>query len=457
MNPSFNSSKFNRYSFLISFLTILLLSTNSNAQLVANFTANPTAGCAPLLVSFDSNSSIGNPNSWLWDFGDGSSASNLQLPQHIYSSPGQYSVTLTIGNGTTTNTIIKSNYITVEGNPIFDFSQSDSGCVGATFSFLATTSSPSIQNYLWNFGDGTGNLVTSIPTISHQYNTVGIFTATLTLTTSSGCTSSLTKNNFILIGTEPISNFSATPLVICFKENVQFTSQTPQPVTGWEWHFGDGTSAISQNPNHEYNRDTSSLADPFDVTLISYYNGCPDDTTISDLIIVNAPIPNFSYSTDSLNPYTISFTNESGGASSYLWNFGDSSSISNDVNPVHIYSSLGTYTVTLTASNAATGCTNDTSITFTIPIPTVVNTIQASNVIIYPNPIINTLSIKSIVLNTNHSLKISDILGRNRIRFDFCTDSDVCQFDLSMLNKGLYLIEVIQDAEVIYKNIVVKQ
>lgn len=457
MNQPFNSFKLKKYSFLISLLTTLFFSTNSTAQLVANFTANPTSGCAPLLVSFDSNSSTGNPNSWLWDFGDGSSSSNLQFPQHNYSSPGQYSVTLTIGNGTTTNTIIKSNYITVEGSPVFDFSQSDSGCVGATFNFLVLTSSPSIQSYIWDFGDGTGYLVSTIPNTSHQFNTVGVFNVNLTLTTTTGCASTVTKNNFILTGTRPISNFSATPFMVCFGENVQFTSLTPPPVTGWEWQFGDGASSISQNPSHEYDRDTSTIADPFDITLTSYYNGCPDDTTIADLILVNSPIPNFSYSTDSLNPYTISFTNESGGADSYIWNFGDTSSISNDLNPVHIYSSLGTYTVTLIASNAATGCTNDTSITVTIPNPTAINTIKTSNVILYPNPIINNLSVKMNILNTTLYLKVRDIVGREMMSFNFCVNSDECQFDLSLLPRGLYFIQVIQEAEVIYNHVVIKQ
>jgi len=456
MTLSFHLPKLKKYSFLIAFLAILFLSSNSNAQLTANFTANPTSGCAPLLVSFDSNSSIGNPNTWLWDFGDGSSTSNLQLPQHNYSSPGQYSVTLTIGNGTTTNTIVKSNYITVEANPIFDFSQSDSGCVGKTFNFLATTSTPFIQYYVWNFGDGTGNLLTTGPTNSHQYNTLGVFTVTLTLTTSSGCTSSLTKNNFILIGTQPNTTFSATPLVICFNENVQFTSLTPQIVTGWEWHFGDGSMSISENPNHQYNIDTSSIADPFDVSLIAFYNGCPDTLRQIDLITVNSPIPHFSYSMDTLSPYTVSFTNESGGADSYTWNFGDSSS-SNDINPVHTYLSTGTYTVILTASSSTTGCTIDTSISITVSINSVVNSINSNEILFYPNPTINNLSVRMNAIKSNLSLKVSDLVGRELMRLNFCNNSTECQFDLSSLSSGLYFIEVVHDTELLYKNIVVKQ
>ena len=59
----------------------------------ANFTMTPTSGTAPLAVAFTDTSS-GTVTSWAWNFGDGT-ASNVQSPNHSYSSPGSYTVTLT--------------------------------------------------------------------------------------------------------------------------------------------------------------------------------------------------------------------------------------------------------------------------------------------------------------------------------------------------------------------------
>lgn len=69
------------------------------------FNASPTSGTAPLSVSF-SNSTTGQVTSWSWDFGDGGYSSEA-APTHVYSTPGDYWVTLTaIGpGGTATKTL----------------------------------------------------------------------------------------------------------------------------------------------------------------------------------------------------------------------------------------------------------------------------------------------------------------------------------------------------------------
>ena len=63
----------------------------------ANFTANVTSGTVPLEVQF-TDMSIGNPISWSWLFGDGTTSPD-QYPVHTYNLPGNYTVTLTINDG----------------------------------------------------------------------------------------------------------------------------------------------------------------------------------------------------------------------------------------------------------------------------------------------------------------------------------------------------------------------
>ena len=62
---------------------------------VADFNASSTSGIAPLSVSFTSISQFAT--SWLWSFGDGT-ASNEQNPNHVYNTPGTYTVSLTAAN-----------------------------------------------------------------------------------------------------------------------------------------------------------------------------------------------------------------------------------------------------------------------------------------------------------------------------------------------------------------------
>ena len=80
-----------------------------SVAMVADFTASPTTGTAPLTVSF-ADSSAGNPTSWSWDFGDGASSSE-QNPSHQYAHGGQYTVSLTATNDGGSDSITKTDYI----------------------------------------------------------------------------------------------------------------------------------------------------------------------------------------------------------------------------------------------------------------------------------------------------------------------------------------------------------
>ncbi|MEK6573173.1 MAG: DNRLRE domain-containing protein, partial [Chloroflexota bacterium] len=104
---------------------------------VADFSATPLSGAAPLTVAFNSNSSTGNPTSWNWDFqNDGSIDSTAQNPTYNYSSAGIYSIKFTVTNATGINSLTKANYITVSPS-ITSFSPS-SGPAGTQVTLTGT-------------------------------------------------------------------------------------------------------------------------------------------------------------------------------------------------------------------------------------------------------------------------------------------------------------------------------
>jgi FOG: PKD repeat len=78
---------------------------------VANFTATPLSGTAPLTVQFN-DTSTGSPTSWSWSFGDGGTSIG-QNPSHTYSTAGTYTVNLTATNAGGSNTTAKAGYIVV--------------------------------------------------------------------------------------------------------------------------------------------------------------------------------------------------------------------------------------------------------------------------------------------------------------------------------------------------------
>ncbi len=86
------------------------------SNIAADFSSNVVTGIVPLDVNF-SDLSNGTPTNYLWRFGDGST-DTIPNPTHTYTTAGQYTVTLIISNSTTTDSIVKTNYIDALPNGI---------------------------------------------------------------------------------------------------------------------------------------------------------------------------------------------------------------------------------------------------------------------------------------------------------------------------------------------------
>ena len=98
------------------FSLFLLCAFSAKAQIKADFNSSTTGGCAPLVVKF-ADSSAGNPTSWKWDLGNGTT-SVLQNPSVVYFDPGTYTVKLVIRNSFGVDSITKVQYITVYSSPV---------------------------------------------------------------------------------------------------------------------------------------------------------------------------------------------------------------------------------------------------------------------------------------------------------------------------------------------------
>ena len=97
-------------------LIIMLNSNNVFSQLVSDFTTiTSNTGCGSLVVEFE-DLSTGNPNTWLWDFGNGITSS-LQNPVVVYSSPGFYTVKLTVSDATNQDVYTQVDYVKVYTKP----------------------------------------------------------------------------------------------------------------------------------------------------------------------------------------------------------------------------------------------------------------------------------------------------------------------------------------------------
>ncbi|HEX2608037.1 MAG TPA: PKD domain-containing protein, partial [Flavisolibacter sp.] len=315
----------------------------------AAFTSGPTTQCQPnFTVNFQDQST--NVVAWLWNFGDGSTAT-VQNPSHTYTQYGDFDVVLVVTNASgCTDTLPQKEYVKIH-KPVITFpGLPQRGCVPYIAGFTATIETlDAVTSYLWDFGDGATSTAVN-PT--HVYPIQGTYTVTLTITTSGGCTETLAMPGGIKVGTKPTAQFTFSPNPVCAFKPVQFTDQTSNPAADqWYWSFGDGTSSTAQNPLHDY-ADTGKLT----IYLVATNNGC-EDTSDRQQITVLPPVSKYSYTTDCNNRFQVTYKDESIGADSWFWNFGDGQT-STLQNPVHNYSGPGTYLVSLTVTNSTTGCSH---------------------------------------------------------------------------------------------------
>jgi PKD repeat protein len=147
----------------------------------AGFTAWPTAGLAPLTVVF-TNTCTGDYTSSLWDFGDGVT-STLESPPHVYTAAAIYTVTLTASGLGGTDTLVRTNYISVYAPVQADFTAWPRSGVAPLVVAFTNLSSGDYATSLWDFGDGVTSTLTS-PT--HTYELVDVYSATLTVSGPGG-------------------------------------------------------------------------------------------------------------------------------------------------------------------------------------------------------------------------------------------------------------------------------
>jgi len=150
---------------------------------VASFGATNTAGFAPLTVQFV-DTSLNQPTSWSWDFGDGKT-SDLQNPPHTYTGGGQFNVSFSATNIAGTGSVSSINFISVYA-PGFSGSPTTGNHPLSVLFNDTGIGYPSPSSWFWDFGDiGPGN-TSKLTNPTHQYINPGIYSVSHSATNSIG-------------------------------------------------------------------------------------------------------------------------------------------------------------------------------------------------------------------------------------------------------------------------------
>jgi len=218
---------------------------------------------------------------WSWTYGDGG-ISALEADTHTYAAPGLYPVTLIVQtNNLCSDTV--SHTIEIYPLPVVDFvADTLEGCQPFRVQFTDQSSIAQpygLANWYWDFGDGNG-VTAQFPSNNFEDRNLGpfdlqSFTVTLQVTSANGCTSIDSIVDYITVHPKPDAQFTADKWISDILDpTIRFTDQSSANVTQWHWSFGDGTSAVIENPSHTYLDTISYLV----TQTVTTDFGCVDTT-----------------------------------------------------------------------------------------------------------------------------------------------------------------------------------
>ncbi|MEZ5008871.1 MAG: PKD domain-containing protein [Chitinophagales bacterium] len=338
----------------------------------ANFSVNPSQGCAPLQVQC-TDLSVG-ATQWAWSVNTPTPLNSSDPnPGFTIVTPGTYTITLTINGGASSFT----QNVTVFKLPQPNFIAAPrSGCAPLNVQFTDQTvlGDAPITSWEWDLGEPPIQSAQN-PSITYvKNNTLDIV---LVVTDANGCSKFIRKDDYVAVDKPPVPNFTVSPSASCqapFTPTITNTTPVNQPGLTYNWSFpGTGVAPSTANtlnpPPITYSQNGS-----YDISLSINDNGCIDDTTIIGAVVIDQLNTDFNISNSTpCQGETVTFTdNSSLGGLVYQWYangtlVGTNSAIYNTS-----FASVGTKNICLVSSTIDGICRDSICKTVTVqPGPTV--------------------------------------------------------------------------------------
>ncbi len=321
---------------------------------IAAFNNDNTPGCSPLELEFTNQSE--GANNYEWHFGDGTPSETTESVIHTFTNNElyvqSYHVEL-VANNSYSCRDTADTYITVY--PTYEYTIAATPTEGCHPLKVELMADPGAYSYQWDFGDGTttGGTNTMTHIFENTGNTPVEYEVQLITGSAFGCLD--TTKTTITVNPSPLSSFTpsaiegCSPLMVTFENNSTNASAS-------RWIFGDGettTGGGNTDVTHTYTNNTTAQQYLQPRLIVENNYGCKDssEVTLSVFPQVNAAI---SDGGAGCTPYSESLLNNTIGASTFLWDFGDGNT-SNSFNGHNIFINSSTadqtYEVTMIATS----------------------------------------------------------------------------------------------------------
>lgn len=469
------------------------LANYSGGSMTANFNANNTSTCTGEVQFMDSTTHC--PFSWTWDFGDGNTSTQSN-PLHYYTANGTYTVKLIVSSTIGTDSVIKTNYITV-AMPTAPTGTGAQACGPAT----VTLSGLGIGVLNWYDLPSGGSLIDTgntfvTPTLSST--TVYYVEDNIEGSPYNGASNDFNSNgNYFTNSSVHYLAFNTTKKIILKSVKVNANSSGNRSIqlqnssgvileTG-TYNIPSGASRVDLNytiePGTGYRlvgpaspdlyRNNSNCNYPYtvgsSVTITNssassnptgyyyyFYDWEVAEFCISPRTAVTAtinPSPTALFSTVETG-YNVDFTDLSQNTDSWHWDFGDGDT-SNLQNPSHLYTAPASYFVTLTCYNEC----GSAQYTDTLHIMNIgISETDNITLELYPNPSNGYINIAFMSENTQYNLVIHNTLGQKIFSEALNGNGQiiVLEKDFSSFTAGMYYLLLQNEKESVIKAFSIK-
>ncbi|MES1226954.1 MAG: PKD domain-containing protein, partial [Bacteroidota bacterium] len=346
-NPANTGSKCNEAALKIRFD---YSGVASGVQSAINAVIYDTLACIPVTVQFKD--TVQNAVFYIWDFGDGTRDTTSSVSfTHVYNNSGYYHVMLIAIDSNTCN-ISDTSYVNIKAGTnkaVLQFdSQKIPPCENLTFNFINTSYSILGRPFTghafeWQFEypNGPKIIAPKDSIVSHTFPAPGIYKIRLRLLDTSFCNFDEYIDTTLRIATTIKANFNSDDQ--CVGAESQVINNLSDGGVKFYWTV-QGDPAVYTTFDLSYS--FPGVGSYTIKLLIEDTSSCNKRDSITKTIVIRPkPVAKFVFSPNTIpapdnTPTT--FTNQSTGATHYLWQFGDGDS-SNLTNPVHQYQSTGTF------------------------------------------------------------------------------------------------------------------
>tara|TARA_R110002072_G_scaffold291008_1_gene458899 strand:- start:15575 stop:19000 length:3426 start_codon:yes stop_codon:yes gene_type:complete len=332
------------------------------------FTPEPTVDAGTNFLTCTNDATVvlsgtiaGATTTGVWTGGAGSfSPNNTDLSASYTPTAGEITsgnvfLTLTSTNNGTCMAVNDNVQISFIAPPTANFNFTEECLNNQTvFTDFSFSGFGTIDTWSWDFDDATSS---TNQNENHLYTTPGAYNVELLVTTTAGCSDSITQ--LINVWEVPVADFTFSSNCPNNQIIVDFTDQSTtisDPINYWFYDFGGQGTTTVEDPTQLFSANGNYTI----LHIVGTANGC-FDTTSQLLTVSPLPVANFSYNLDASSNVTadVNFVNSSTDAITYSWSFGNGNS-STDIDPSVTYFTNNNYIVTLYATSPL-GCIDSTS------------------------------------------------------------------------------------------------